>query len=44
MLFETRSNPFKNEIEAFDLFVQRCESIMENEKVSWEQLQSEKDN
>ena len=44
MLFETRSSPYKNEIEAFDLLVQRCESIMENEKVSWEQLQSEKDN
>ena len=44
MLFETRSSPYKNETEAFDLLVQRCESIMENEKVSWEQLQSEKDN
>ena len=44
ILFETKSNPYKNETEAFDLLVQRCESIMENEKVSWEQLQSEKDN
>lgn len=43
-LFETKSNPYKNGTESFDLLVQRCESIMENEKVSWEQLQSENEN
>ena len=44
LLFKTKSHPYKNESEAFDLLVQRCESIMENEKVSWEQLVAEKDN
>lgn len=43
LLFKTGSKPYNNKTEAFNLLVQRSESIMENEKMTWEQLVAEKD-
>ena len=43
LLFITKSNPNSKETEAFELLVQLSEFIVQNEKLGWEQLASEKD-
>jgi len=43
LLFLTTTNPYNTE-ESFDLLVQRCEHIMQNENRGWEELSAEKEN
>jgi hypothetical protein len=43
LMFETKSAPYNSE-ESFNLFVQRCESIMQNEMSGWKEIQAEEDN
>lgn len=43
LMFETNSSPY-NIKEPFNLFVQRCESVMQNEMSGWKEIQVEEDN
>lgn len=42
LMFETKSVPY-NTVDPFILFVQRCESIMQNEMSGWQEIQAEED-
>lgn len=39
-LFVTKSSIYKNEKEAFNIFVERIEDILSNEKVTWRDINS----
>lgn len=42
LLFQTASEPYTIQ-DPFQLLVQRCEAIMQNETQTWEELFAEKD-
>lgn len=42
LMFETNSSPYDIK-EPFKLFVERCESIMQNEMSGWKEIQAEED-
>lgn len=43
LMFETNSSPY-NVKDPFKLFVERCESIMQNEMQGWQEILSEEEN